>query len=191
MSNAPPRSYARPSRNRNTNVWLQGKTFVSRLDSFIRRLKAQRACLGLAADLARVLDGPVLELGLGNGRTYDHLREILPDRDVYAFDRQIAAHPACIPDEAHMFLGELYDTVPGVLQRIGQPAVLIHFDVGSGDEEANAELARWMTVATADLLAPGGVAVADQALVGTSWRPIDLPEGVSVGRYFMYQCAAP
>ena len=95
------------------------------------------------------------------------------------------------PDEAHMFLGELYDTVPGVLQRIGQPAVLIHFDVGSGDEEANAELARWMTVATADLLAPGGVAVADQALVGTSWRPIDLPEGVSVGRYFMYQCAAP
>src|SRR6202022_2543720 len=47
---------------------------VSRLDSFIRRLKAQRACLDLAAGLVRGLDGEILELGLGNGRTYDHLR---------------------------------------------------------------------------------------------------------------------
>ena len=93
---------------------------MSRLDSFIRRLKAQRACLDMAAELIADVDGPVLELGLGNGRTYDHLREILPDRDVYAFDRRIAAHPACIPDEAHMFLGDLHDTLPGALKRLGR-----------------------------------------------------------------------
>ena len=53
---------------------------VSRLDSFIRRLQAQRACLEVA--IARIADlpGPVLEFGLGNGRTYDHLRELLPTR---------------------------------------------------------------------------------------------------------------
>ena len=32
-------------------------------------------------------DGPVIELGLGNGRTYDHLRERLPGRRIIAFDR--------------------------------------------------------------------------------------------------------
>ena len=51
---------------------------MSRLDSFIRRLEAQRACLALAAGRIGGLPGPVLELGLGNGRTYDHLRELLP-----------------------------------------------------------------------------------------------------------------
>ena len=55
---------------------------MSRLDSFIRRLEAQRACLNRAAELIRDIDGFVLELGLGNGRTYDHLRELFPDRDI-------------------------------------------------------------------------------------------------------------
>jgi hypothetical protein len=54
---------------------------MSRLDSFIRRLEAQRACLGYAAAQIRAIAGPVLELGLGNGRTYDHLRELLPERE--------------------------------------------------------------------------------------------------------------
>ena len=55
---------------------------MSRLDAFIRRLQAQRTCLGLAADLVAGVPGPVLELGLGNGRTYDHLRELMPDREI-------------------------------------------------------------------------------------------------------------
>jgi S-adenosyl-L-methionine methyltransferase len=164
---------------------------VSRLDSFIRRLKAQRACLDQAAVLIRDVEGPVLEFGLGNGRTYDHLREIMPDRAIYAFDRRIAAHPACIPDKEHMILGDLHDTVPGALQRIGRQAALMHFDVGSGDEAANAKLARWLVTATADLLAPGGIAVGDQPMVGTSWTPIALPDGVPVGRYFMYRRDKP
>ena len=52
---------------------------MSRLDSFIRRLQAQRACLSEAAAQIRGVDGFVLELGLGNGRTFDHLREICAD----------------------------------------------------------------------------------------------------------------
>ena len=46
----------------------------------IRRLEAQRACLASAAEIVENLPGPFLELGLGNGRTYDHLRELAPDR---------------------------------------------------------------------------------------------------------------
>ena len=60
---------------------------VSRLDSFIRRLQAQRACLDMAAGLIADIDGLVLELGLGNGRTYDHLRETLPGREIYVCER--------------------------------------------------------------------------------------------------------
>ena len=60
---------------------------MTRLDSAIRRLEAQRACLDRAAALVRGVPGPVLELGLGNGRTYDHLRARLPGRDIFVFER--------------------------------------------------------------------------------------------------------
>ena len=66
---------------------------MSRLDAFIRRLQAQRTCLGLAADLVAGVPGPVLELGLGNGRTYDHLRELMPDREIFVLERQPMARP--------------------------------------------------------------------------------------------------
>ena len=70
---------------------------MSRLDEFILRMQAQRACIDEVA--LRMLDhpGPVLEVGLGNGRTYDHLRLKFPQRAVYVFDREVAAHPDCIP----------------------------------------------------------------------------------------------
>src|SRR5205814_1894331 len=65
---------------------------MSRLDSFIRRITAQRATLDHICSLIGHFDGPVLELGLGNGRTYDHLRERLPGRRIIAFDRALVAH---------------------------------------------------------------------------------------------------
>ena len=76
---------------------------MSRLDSFIRRLEAQRACLDHAAELIGGLDGVVLELGLGNGRTYDHLRSLFPGREIYVCERAVAAHPDCVPPEERLY----------------------------------------------------------------------------------------
>ena len=85
---------------------------MSRLDSFIRRLEAQRACLNLAAGLIEQVEGAVLEIGLGNGRTYDHLRELFPGRDIYVCERQVAAHPDCIPPADRLLLGDIRETLP-------------------------------------------------------------------------------
>jgi len=86
---------------------------MSRLDSFIRRVTAQRDCLNAAAELVRDLSGPVLEFGLGNGRTYDHLRSLLPGRPIFVFERQVAAHPDCIPPDECLLLGDLHETLEG------------------------------------------------------------------------------
>ena len=88
---------------------------MSRLDSAIRRLQAQRSCLDDAARRIAGLPGIVFELGLGNGRTYDHLREVLPDREIYVFERRVAAHPDCVPPDDKLFLGNVEETLPGVL----------------------------------------------------------------------------
>ena len=160
---------------------------MSRLDSVIRRLTAQRACLGLAASLIEGLDGHVLELGLGNGRTFDHLREILPGREIFCFDRQVAAHRDCIPDPDHLFLGELEATLPQAVARLGARAALVHVDIGSGDEAASRRLGAWLAGRLPSLLAPGAVLISDQPLPQPDWRTLELPEGVRQGRYFLYR----
>jgi len=160
---------------------------LSRLDSFIRRVTAQRDCLNAAATLIAEVPGPVLELGLGNGRTYDHLREILPGREIWVFERQVAAHPDCIPPDDRLFLGDLAATLPTALGRIGDRAALAHIDIGTGDAEANAKLAAWLGPHMAALMRVGGVVVSDQALTVPGWTALPLPEGVKPGRYHLYR----
>ncbi|MCC7049622.1 MAG: hypothetical protein IT562_23130 [Alphaproteobacteria bacterium] len=160
---------------------------MSRLDSAIRRLQAQRACLDRAAALIADLPGPVVELGLGNGRTFDHLRQLLPGREIFAFDRQLAAHPDCVPDPEHLVLGDFADTLPTARRRIGGPAALIHADTGTGEAARNARLARWLAPHLAALAAPGGLILSDQDLAGLAAEALPLPDGVAAGRYFLYR----
>lgn len=159
---------------------------MSRLDSFIRRLEAQRACLGHAAAQIRGLPGPVLELGLGNGRTYDHLRELLPEREIFVFEREVAAHPDCIPDAAHLFLGDVRTTLPQAHGRLPGRAALAHADIGTGDAASNAELAAWLAEALPPLLAAGAWVVSDQPLRAPVLVAQRAPAGIDPGRYFLY-----
>jgi hypothetical protein len=158
---------------------------MSRLDSFIRRLEAQRACLGEAVRLTEGVEGFVLELGLGNGRTYDHLREICPRREIYVFDRQVLAHPDCIPPADHLFLGEILDTLPQALKRLGPGAALVHTDVGTGDQAANTRLAASLAPLIRSLMRPGAVVISDQQMTTPSLAAMPLPQGVKPGRYFI------
>lgn len=158
---------------------------MSRLDSFIRRLQAQRACIDAAAAQIRGLDGFLLELGLGNGRTYDHLREIAPGREIYVFDRQVNAHPDCIPAPDHLFLGEITATLPQALARLGANAALVHTDVGTGVQAQNDKLAATIAPMIRALMRVGGIVISDQAMKTPGLTPIALPEGVKPGRYFM------
>ena len=160
---------------------------MSRLDSFIRRLMAQRACLDLAAALVHDLPGPVLELGLGNGRTFDHLRELLPERAIFVFEREVRAHAASTPEPARLILGDIRDTLPAVRARLPGPAALAHSDLGTGDPACNGRLAGWLAGALPTLLADGAVVVCDQPLEDPRLMPLPPPEGVASGRYFLYR----
>lgn len=160
---------------------------MSRLDSFIRRMMAQRECLDAAARLIEDVPGAILELGLGNGRTYDHLRTLFPDRDIYVFDRQVAAHPECIPDDDHMFVGEVLDRLPDAAARLGKSVALVHSDIGSGRPETDAVLFGRLVPLLETLAVPGCHVLSDQKLPADNWQTLPLPEAVPAERYFMYR----
>jgi hypothetical protein len=161
---------------------------MSRLDSFIRRLQAQRACLDLAARLIADLPGPVVEIGLGNGRTYDHLRCLLPDRPIYVFERRVDPHPSCRPPDEFLFVGDIARTLPTALGRMRRRAALVHADIGCGHPEVTARNTRKLARYLPTIVAPGAVIVSDQRLEVRWTEPLSLPEGVEPGRYYLYRC---
>lgn len=158
---------------------------MSRLESFIRRLQAQRACLNAAVDLVRDLAGPVLEFGLGNGRSYDHLRTICGQRDIYVFDRQVAAHPDCIPPADHLFIGDFADTLPRASARLGRTAAMVHVDCGSGKPEVDRQVVAILKPGLLRLMQPGAVLLSDQEIADPGFAALPLPDEVKPGRYFM------
>jgi S-adenosyl-L-methionine methyltransferase len=163
---------------------------MSRLDSFIRRMQAQRSVLDYAAAAIAVkgpaFTGPVLELGLGNGRTYDHMRHQFPSRRIVAFDRANVANPASCPAQGDLILGEIQQTAAIFAQSHGPSAALAHADLGNGVAADDAILAAWQAPLVHALVRSGGLVLTSTGLVHPGLSPQPLPPDVPPGRYFIY-----
>jgi hypothetical protein len=160
---------------------------MSRLDVFIDRMVSQRACLNHAVTLTEGLAGPVFELGLGNGRTYHHLCEILPASEIWVFERAIASHPDSTPPEDRVLLGDVFETLPQALVRWGAGVRIIHADLGGHDAAKNDAFARKVSPLIEPLLASGGLMVSSDRMYFDNLTEIALPEGAVPGRCYIYR----
>lgn len=150
----------------------------------IARLSAQRAHLDAAAAAIAGLPGPVLEVGLGKGRTYDHLRTLLLQRTIHVFDGSLHAPEGVHPPAERLVLGDFRDTLPAAVRRL-PPAALIHADIGSDDRAADAALAATIAPMLAALLAPGGLLLSDRAMPAPGLTADQGPE--TAWRYYRYR----
>lgn len=160
---------------------------MTRLDLFIARMVSQRACIDHARELTTGMPGPVFELGLGNGRTYHHMRETIKDRDIYVFERAIASHPDSTPPEDKVLLGDVFETLPAALERFGPTASMIHADLGGHNAAKNDQFARAISPLISPLLAPGGLMVSSDKMYFDDLVEIDLPPDAVPGRCFIYK----
>ena len=160
---------------------------MSRLDDFIRRMTAQKLLLEHTAERIAGLTGPAFELGLGNGRTYDHLRQILPEREIFVFDCSVSAHPSCVPDGDHMIMGDIRDTLQYCHPRTKRQAALIHVDLGTGDETADLAKADWLAPLLADHTEAGGYVVSDLPIDHDAFERLPNPEGTEAAKQRLYR----
>ncbi len=160
---------------------------MSRLESFIRRMQAQRDCINLAAGMIEDVPGVVWEFGLGNGRSYDHLRETFPDREVFVFDLKPYAPMEFRPPEDRLIVGDVLQTVPAAAAASAGKVALLHYDVGTGHRDDDVALAHTLSNAIAPALAPNAIAmgVYELSIPGTS--ALETPEHIGPGRYFIYR----
>jgi hypothetical protein len=152
----------------------------------IARLTTQQACIDLAARLIADQPGVVLEIGLGKGRTLDHMREVMPEREIFAFDRFVHAPAAVVPDDDHLFLGDFQDTLAAPPDALKGQAVFAHADIGSEDRAADAVLAPIVADLLARWLRPGAVVATDREMNRQGWQP--LPDlSAMPWPYFIYR----
>lgn len=167
----------------------------SALERFASRLLAQRACLAEAARLMARIPGPVFEIGLGKGRTFDHLRRLLPDRAIYCFDREHHAPADESPPPERLVIGEIRETLPALARRLGAKAALAHCDIGTRKPERDMEFARYLAGALPPLMAEGGIVLGDRPMESPRLEALPLPayqrpDGLAVWPYYLYRVRA-
>lgn len=168
--------------------WAVGATLFDRagatlLDRMIARLTAQRDALNWAVERVEGCSGPVLEIGLGKGRTYDYLRARLGVEQVYAFDDGLRVPPGCEPPSDRLFLGDFRDTLAAARATLGGAVRLAHADFGSPDQIHDREQAAWLAPMIDALMQPGGVVVSDRPLSCAGWQPVEPPGSGPAWRY--------
>ena len=160
---------------------------LSRLEILLVRLQAQAALLDWAfEDIARRA-GLVFELGLGHGRTHDHLRKHLPNRDIYVFDREVDCYPDCQPDPQHLILGELSETLPEAAKRFARQAALVHADLGSYYPARNQAAGELVSRLLPPILAAGCLVLSDLPLAMAGADRLPMPGHLPDESYFIYR----
>ncbi len=157
---------------------------MSRLDSMLRRLTAQRDGLNWAAAQIADQGGDVLDMGLGNGRTYDHLREILSDRRIWVMDRVLQCHPSCVPPAEDFLQGEA-EPMLRKLAGTGRKIAMAHYDFGRGIKAEDVAEAAHLSPLIAQVMQPGGLLISGQPLVG--FEQMQGPETIAPDRYLFYR----
>ncbi|MCO5142934.1 MAG: class I SAM-dependent methyltransferase [Oligoflexia bacterium] len=161
---------------------------MSRLEKLIRRMSAQKQSLDALIERIQKtnLEGFVVEVGLGSGRTYDHLRTYLPNKKIYVFDLEVDCHPTCVPPEGDLFLGYAQETLlPFAAENQGR-ACLIHCDIGTKDKEHDERIYREITPAILQLSHSGTLIASDRSLISEGLSEISDNQSSADWPYYLY-----
>ena len=160
---------------------------MSRLEDLAHRFLTQQAALNRAVELIEPMEGIVVELGLGKGRSFDHLRERLPGRDIYVFDHELSCEPELAPPSEFRVFGEITRTLPAFCRQFAARAVLVHSDIGTRHREQDMPLVEFVAESLDILLKQGAVVASDRPMENVSWTR--LPELREMERfpYYMYR----
>ena len=104
--------------------------------------------------------GGIREIGLGSGRACSHLRDPCPLRRIVA------------------------------TAFVGKGTALVHADIGTGYPVKDAETLTWLPAPVGNLAAPDVSAISGLPLATPKLSPLELPQGIQSGRYFLYRESA-
>ena len=160
---------------------------MSRLEDLTHRFLTQQAALNRAVELIEPMEGIVVELGLGKGRSFDHLRERLPGREIYVFDYELSCEPECAPPREFLVFGEITRTLPAFCRQFAGQAVLVHADIGTRQRAQDMALFKVVADSLDNLLKQGAVVVSDRPMDKAPWNRLPELREMEHFPYYMYR----
>ena len=157
---------------------------MSRLESMMRRLAAQKTGLEWCVEQTEKIKGDFVEIGLGNGRSYDHIREIAPNKKIWVLDRILQCHPSCVPPEDSFLQGEANEVMIQ-MKKDNIRIALTHYDFGVGIKDKDEAEAAALSPLIKDIMVEDGLLMSCQPLVG--FKQIEGPAEIPAGRYYFYK----
>lgn len=156
---------------------------MSRLESFIRRMIAQRDALNQVHREVLRMSGPVVEMGLGGGRTYDHMAKQYGAKRIVVFDRDPWPNEMEAASPKHFIQGEIKTTHKAFADL---NAALVHIDIGSRSKLTDIETLEWLASAATTVSASNGFILSGLPLEHSQLVEQPLKD-VPAGRYFLYR----
>ena len=161
---------------------------MSRLEEFTNRFLSQAAAINEAAEHLTDVPGVIIELGLGKGRTFDHLRERFPDREIYVFDRELSCEQEYAPPHKYRVFGDIRKTLPSFCNRFHGQVAFAHSDIGTKDRQKDAPLTQFVVSQLTQLLTlEGALLASDRPMEAEQWHELPLLPEFKVWRYHMYR----
>ncbi|MEZ5730593.1 MAG: class I SAM-dependent methyltransferase [Burkholderiaceae bacterium] len=161
------------------------------LERALKRIETQIRLIDWAAALLSERMPPpdcfVVEFGLGNGRTYDHLRARLPVSRIVVLDREMKANPDRRPPDDDFVKGDIAATWRTLAASQPNAASLIHADLGDGTDRYDAVLESWLGEACAALAAPGAIILSSTRVQHPAIVPMQAPFEPLGGHYGVFQ----
>lgn len=162
-------------------------TSITRLEKTYYRLQAQILCFDWAFDQIESTPGVIMEIGLGLGRTYQHIKSHLPDREMIVFERDVHSYEDCTPPENEIILGDFTATLVENTDRYKGKVALINSDVGSFDKQSNREKAALLSRLLPPYLGNNAIVLSDLELTLQGCTVLTLPGNARKDSYHLYR----
>ena len=92
-----------------------------------------------------------------------------------------------MPPADDLLVGTFEEVLPRAEEVLPQGIVLVHADIGTGDEQRNARLAAQVATHLGRFLSAGCLIASDQALPAERLAALPVPEDAMNGRYHLYR----
>ncbi|MGL1932596.1 MAG: hypothetical protein OCC45_12695 [Desulfotalea sp.] len=139
---------------------------LTRIERLARRLPIQIDLISQAIEETNKLDGIILELGLGEGRTLEYL-ENNTSSPIIVFEIDDNAKMNNVRKTTKLVKGDIFETLPKMLGTLSQGVRIAHVDIGTTDYSDDIDRISPLQRILESVVNVGGFIVCD--------RPIDFP----------------
>ncbi len=160
---------------------------ITRLEKTFYRLQAQIVSLDWAFEQIQQTPGVILEIGLGLGRTYQYIRQHLPQRQIIVFERDVHSYEECTPPDCDIILGDIFSTLVSHADRFKNRTALINSDIGSFDKVSNRQKAALLSQLIPPYLRENAIVLSDLPLQLQGCESLELPGNARKDSYYIYR----